>query len=765
MVSNDDFSCHEGSSSTTTPPAVGETVINYVCFKHSRDTVPKAVSVPWSKFCEKFSRHDSRVHKDGPCWSPASYIPGASRGNRGVETVNLVVLDVDDGTPFDSIRTAIEGKAALLHSSWSHTTSKPKYRVILPLVEPIPAEQWPGVWQRISAYFGGHIDPATKDAARVFYAPSKPIGADDHFVQVLEGALFDTKALPDQQTIRVVTTPKPARDADSDHVQALEELAAVARRCHFMQWASKPTNQPNVSEPLWFAMVSNASRFENDEWVHEASKYHPEYDEAKTDDKIIHSLGTDPITCKYIQAHGFRSCPKGGCTLPSGRATKAPAGLAEWARVAPTLMDQVEAFVQRTFSGHLVFTQQQFRAYQAGFWPVLDEQAEVRRPVLEDLGRHAQPKSIQDYVSLMRDRYSVKDIRADIQDRHLICLRNGTLDPVAGKLLAHSPHHRLTTKVPIIWDEIATCDTWQRCIEQYFEFDIDKEQRISFIQEWFGYCLVPITNQQKFLWLVGSGGNGKSVVLTVLNHLVGLDNVSHVHIESLDDNFTRAQLDGKLLNISSEMSAKATVSDGYLKAIVSGDPISAEHKFRNPFSFIPTVRMVASTNELPRLLDLSEGFFRRAIILVFNRRFDEANQDKHLVQKLLGEMPGILAWSVKGLQRLLGRGHFEIPSSSIAAINQYRCDCDPVRQFVEEELEVDNAGVGLQANVIYGHFERWCETRGYSKMNIGTLGRRLGKLGFEKRKSNGRELWKVRWAQKIAEPSANDAEIHKRYKP
>jgi putative DNA primase/helicase len=73
---------------------------------------------------------------------------------------------------------------------------------------------------------------------------------------------------------------------------------------------------------------------------------------------------------------------------------------------------------------------------------------------------------------------------------------------------------------------------------------------------------------------------------------------------------------------------------------------------------------------LPRLLDLSEGFARRAIILPFNRRFSEAEQDKQIERKFAQELPGILVWAVEGLRRLQSRGLFEVPASAEAAVDQ-----------------------------------------------------------------------------------------------
>jgi putative DNA primase/helicase len=244
------------------------------------------------------------------------------------------------------------------------------------------------------------------------------------------------------------------------------------------------------------------------------------------------------------------------------------------------------------------------------------------------------------------------------------------------------------------------------------------------------------------LWLVGGGGNGKSVLLNVLTHLVGAENVSHAHIEQLGKNFVRAELEGKLLNISPEISANAKMADGYLKQIVSADKVQAERKFKPSFSFRPFVKLIAATNHLPRLTDSSEGFFRRAIILTFNRRFAQAEQDPLLEGRLLEELPGILVWAVEGLQELRERGAFAIPPSSAAALETYRTESDPEGMFIESCLARVQRG-GMSPAKIYSEYLVWCKTFGFTTKTVIGFGKRLSDFGFDHRRSRGKKLWLV----------------------
>lgn len=393
--------------------------------------------------------------------------------------------------------------------------------------------------------------------------------------------------------------------------------------------------------------------------------------------------------------------------------------------------------------GHIKYVGGQFRIYQEGHWPPVDENACIRQKIATLDRPHTSATRTSNALQTLKDLTAISDISPN---RTLVCLGNGTLEPESGKLLPHSPDHNLLNVLPITWDPAATCPLWLHTLDEMFKGDTDSKDKIMLLQLWFGYCLVPDTSQHKFLWLAGTGANGKSVVLEILSAVVGQENVSHAMLTRLDRAFVRMTLHGRLVNISSEMKAEDTVSDGYLKAIVAGDCIEAEEKYKPSVSFRPYARIVAATNELPRLLDLSEGFRRRAIILEFNRTFNEDEQDKHRTKKLLGELPGILLWAVSGLKKLRELGCLPIPPSSTSAIQNYIKDSDPIRQFVEEMLMEVEDGC-LTTTPIYLRYRDWASDRGYQKMNVVTFGKRMKKLGMKRRHTNGKEVWCAKFSK------------------
>lgn len=414
-----------------------------------------------------------------------------------------------------------------------------------------------------------------------------------------------------------------------------------------------------------------------------------------------------------------------------------------------TLLMKARRFAAETFDGQLAFTQNQFRTYSEGYWPELDQKVEVEREVLEFLGSKATPSSIGTITSLLSTAYAVKPTNFE-RLTPLICLQNGTLNPSTGELSEHAPEHYLTNKLDVAWNLEAVCPIWLQTLDEIFAPDADRAEKIQLLQEFMGYCLIPMTKMHKFLWMVGSGGNGKSLILEVLMALIGPKNISFAQIERLQEKFVRAELCGKLVNISSEMSAQATIADGYLKQIVAGDVIEAERKHQPSFSFKPYSRMIGATNELPRLLDHSDGFFRRAMILTFNKQFAEADQDKDRNVKLMKELPGILKWAVDGLQRLLERGKFAIPSSSVAEVSKYRISSDPIRQFVEECIVASGTRSDyVTPFVLHDRYQEWCRAYGYQSVGVNRLTERLKGLQFDQIRSGGVRLWKIRYSAPV----------------
>lgn len=381
-----------------------------------------------------------------------------------------------------------------------------------------------------------------------------------------------------------------------------------------------------------------------------------------------------------------------------------------------------------------------FRRYQDGHWPAVHEQ-DIRSEIANLDRPNTASRRTADALTILKDIAYKPDFESS---NNLICVENGVLDPFTRELKQFSPDYFLINKLNIEWDPTGRCPLFEQTLNEIFQDHPDKVAVISILQEFIGLCLVPLKHFELMLILVGKGGNGKSLILNILVFLVGKNNISFAMLTRLENAAVRAELQGKLVNISSELSAEATLNTGYLKAIISGEQIEADRKYQPSFSFSPYCKIICATNQLPRLLDTSDGFRRRTAIIQFDRQFKREEQDRYRFEKLKNEAPGILRWAVDGLIRLKSRGYFDIPNSCQELLDSYIREQNSVNVFIDE-FTVPDADGKISVKEIHEFYRNWCRGSVFLPVNISNFGRRLSDLGIEQIKSNGSTYRRLSW--------------------
>tara|TARA_R110002020_G_scaffold12271_2_gene45190 strand:- start:5720 stop:7876 length:2157 start_codon:yes stop_codon:yes gene_type:complete len=112
-----------------------------------------------------------------PCWSPATYEPGARRGNPNVRSITALVYDFDhpkDRPEIVSAHLREVGVGFVLHTTWSHRPSEPRYRVILFLSRPLKPEEYSAAWEnglRLIGYYAG-VDRQARNISRHYALPA-----------------------------------------------------------------------------------------------------------------------------------------------------------------------------------------------------------------------------------------------------------------------------------------------------------------------------------------------------------------------------------------------------------------------------------------------------------------------------------------------------------------------------------------------------------------------------------------------------------------
>jgi putative DNA primase/helicase len=178
-----------------------------VYFDSVKSVQPKPFASNWVDLKERLMHHEENAHKsDGALWSPVEYYPGRTRGNTAIRFIEALVVDMD-GESFANAN--LDGFEYLAYSTYSHRLDDPHYHLVLPLAERVPAGLWRAVLQELHERINLQGDPATKDAARIFYLPQHAPDQPFEFHEQ-SGAFIDTNF-----DYEPVTNPTPASPRQS----------------------------------------------------------------------------------------------------------------------------------------------------------------------------------------------------------------------------------------------------------------------------------------------------------------------------------------------------------------------------------------------------------------------------------------------------------------------------------------------------------------------------------------------------------------------
>lgn len=336
----------------------------------------------------------------------------------------------------------------------------------------------------------------------------------------------------------------------------------------------------------------------------------------------------------------------------------------------------------------------------------------------------------------------------------LVNVRNGLLDIRQGVLKPHDPAYLSPVQIEAAFDPKATCPAWDAFVESTLPAD-SKELAWQLC----AWLMMAETSIQKAVLLTGEGANGKSVFLRALIAFLGARNVSNVALHRLEsDRFSVARLLGRLANIFADLPASALEGTSTFKALVGGDPLMAEFKHRDAFEFQPFARLLFSANHPPRSPDASAAFFRRWLVIPFERTFSDGasgTMPAALLDEALAhpdELAGVLNRALLYAADLRDRGIVESETTR-AALEEFRETTDPLAVWLDRQTVKSAEGV-IDCDGLYQGYARACNDSGrpvLSKQAFGRVVRRLRPSVEVKQKSvNGCICWcyaGLRWRE------------------
>ena len=146
-----------------------------------------------------------------------------------------------------------------------------------------------------------------------------------------------------------------------------------------------------------------------------------------------------------------------------------------------------------------------------------------------------------------------------------INFKNGYYDPVTGEMLEHNPDYLTINQIPFPYypEDCEQVLQGGENIKKYLASSLPNKEEQQTFWEYFGYCMTQDTQFQKFLTLKGNGGTGKSVAVSLIQHVVGITNMSSISLQDLNKRFYATGMYYQIGEEHKEFCAEKTQDEDY----------------------------------------------------------------------------------------------------------------------------------------------------------------------------------------------------------
>lgn len=383
----------------------------------------------------------------------------------------------------------------------------------------------------------------------------------------------------------------------------------------------------------------------------------------------------------------------------------------------PSFMDDKGRFLHSVFAEwlvnnlNIVKVSGALHIYQDGIYVRGDKV--IEREMIKHIPNLTQAKRKETYLYI--DLLIAED--HEIADARYIAFNNGIYDAVTEQLLPFTPEIVLVNKIPHDYNPEANDATMLKVMNN---LTCGESKLFDLLCEMVGYLFWRKNEMGWTFFCLGNRANGKSTFLDTLNYLLGSNNTSALDLRELGKDFKSQELFGKLANIGDDIADDYISDTSVFKKVATGNIITANPKYEQPFKFRPYAKLIFSCNTFPRLNDRTNAAARRIVPIPFNATFDKNSEDydPFVKYKLQTEeaMSTLINLGLSGLKRVLTNNDFtrcEAVNSEIRAIEENN---NPLITFANTHRIEDQ-----DADKLYSEYVWWASNNGVQSMSKPTF--------------------------------------------
>lgn len=368
-----------------------------------------------------------------------------------------------------------------------------------------------------------------------------------------------------------------------------------------------------------------------------------------------------------------------------------------------------------------------------GLWVAIHEY-EVRRLVGDLLLRLGEQWHQQEFVKLNNTAHfnslckMLQPYQVDVATESttgLIHVSNGVLDlrGKTPKLLAHDPKYPFRFSPHIQYDVNAKCPKF---LKKLLEAALAADD-IALLQKYCGSMLLGPNTCHGILVIRGTAGGGKSTLISIVEKVLGQENVAHLRTKHLAGRFETSAFIGKRVLVGKDVPGDTLTESGahLLKSLVGGDLLQAEIKY-NPTK--QEIRgdyhvIIASNNRLRIALDGDEEAWGRRLLVVDFEKPKPAKPIPNFADQLVAEeASGILNWLIEGAvayrAEMNKRGTLAQTEKQRQRVTTLLHDSDSVLSFVEQRITKQEKKDVSSEELLLGYHahcrkQRWTPVAGH----------------------------------------------------
>lgn len=305
-----------------------------------------------------------------------------------------------------------------------------------------------------------------------------------------------------------------------------------------------------------------------------------------------------------------------------------------------------------------------------------------------------------------------KDYSEINKDYAIIAVKNGMLDLNSQTLTPHTPDNYNT--IYLDWEYKEDVE-YSELIDDFMkQVSMGDPNKMRFLYEVAGYCLLKKSIFEKFFVFKGTGGTGKSTFCNLIMRMVGKRYVSTVKLNQFDQDYYLATMIDKLVNIDFDASDKKTLEDsGRFKSITCSEPVSVRQIYAAVVEMVSCATIIINANHMPKIADKSDGLYRRMVLVEIDHKIK--NPDPKFLDKITdNDMEYFFYKAVEAIHLVLQRGSFTINTSEEKLKLRFQVNQSNLKKWLQANQFSIKDLTGKRINALFVEYKNFCADSNYS---------------------------------------------------